>query len=235
MELRPIDIAKRLKISTSALRHYESWGLVPAPTRKKNGYRVYKEEHLAYFECIRAMYPAFDMKIVSKVMKNMQNNNLAEALWIVSEAEATLHQDKVMAMKTMAILETKQLDQLDKKLHKKWMTIGEVAEETGTPPSAIRHWEKEGLITPNRNPENGYRQYTATHIKQILVIRTLRTAIYSLEVIKEVIHELDHNNLDHARKIAHDSIHYLNQVKLGQLKGVYYLYRLAKKLKLLEE
>ncbi|GAE05615.1 transcriptional regulator, MerR family [Paenibacillus sp. JCM 10914] len=38
---KPIEIAKELHISTSALRHYESWGVVPAPERDKNGYRLY--------------------------------------------------------------------------------------------------------------------------------------------------------------------------------------------------
>jgi len=34
MELRPIDIAKKLDVGTSAMRHYEEWGIVPPAKRK---------------------------------------------------------------------------------------------------------------------------------------------------------------------------------------------------------
>lgn len=54
--LKPKDIAKELQISTSALRHYESWGVVPSPERSENGYRLYTQTHLAYFRCLRAMF-----------------------------------------------------------------------------------------------------------------------------------------------------------------------------------
>ncbi len=33
MELRPIDIAKKLDVGTSAMRHYEEWGIVPPAKR----------------------------------------------------------------------------------------------------------------------------------------------------------------------------------------------------------
>jgi len=60
--LKPIDIAKKLNISTSALRHYESWGIIPTVPRSSNGYREYTEEHVAYFQCIRAMLPGFSKR-----------------------------------------------------------------------------------------------------------------------------------------------------------------------------
>ncbi len=34
-----IEIAKKMNISTSALGHYESWGLIPKVVRAENGYR----------------------------------------------------------------------------------------------------------------------------------------------------------------------------------------------------
>lgn len=48
MKLRPIDIARKLNISTSTLRHYESWGMLPPVQRSASGYRIYTEEHAAY-------------------------------------------------------------------------------------------------------------------------------------------------------------------------------------------
>ena len=79
------------------------------------------------------------------------------------------------------------------------MTIGEVAELTNVESSAIRHWEKEGLITPDRNPENGYRLYTPSQVRQILLIRSLRRTVYYLESIKEIIQAVEHQSIEQAQ------------------------------------
>lgn len=39
------------------------------------------------------------------------------------------------------------------------MTIKEAEERTGLARSNIRFYEKEGLVQPERNPQNGYREY----------------------------------------------------------------------------
>ena len=113
MGIRPIDIAKKLGITTSALKHYEKWGIVPPAKRAPNGYRVYTEEHAAYFECIRAMFPGFGVDVTKQVMIKPQEKELDEALWIVNEVQANLRQDKVLAERTIRILETERLDVVD--------------------------------------------------------------------------------------------------------------------------
>lgn len=45
--IRPIDIAKRLNVSTRTLRSYETRGIIPATERLGTGYGIYTEEHLA--------------------------------------------------------------------------------------------------------------------------------------------------------------------------------------------
>ncbi|THF82321.1 hypothetical protein [Metabacillus sediminilitoris] len=67
------------------------------------------------------------------------------------------------------------------------------------------------------------------------MIRTLRTAVYSLDIIKEIIQELDQNNLEQARQFAQNSISYLNKINHDQFRGAHYLYQLCRKLNLLED
>lgn len=224
--MRPIDIAKKLNISTSALRHYESWGVLPPVERSDNGYRNYSELHFAYFECIRAMGEGFGMMKTVEVLKLLLNNNTDEALWVVNESQASLQRDKQMAEKTIEALDSKELDHLDQWGRRKWMSIGEVSKATSVPASAIRHWEKMGLITVSRNEENGYRVFRPTQIRQILIIGTLRTAVWSLDTIRKVIEELDHNNIEQARRIAKESLQFLNQINRNRMRGIKYLYRL---------
>ncbi|MCR8842256.1 MerR family transcriptional regulator [Paenibacillus sp. SC116] len=234
MKLRPIDIARKLNISTSALRHYEDWGIVPPIERGANGYRIYTEVHVAYFECIRALSAGFGMQLTADVMRKLQAEQMDAALWMVNESQASLYQDKLMAEKTIQLLDELEMDEWNTKGRTKWMTIGEISEETSIPTSVLRHWEQEGLITVERDPQNGYRRYNRSHIKRVLLIRSLRTAIYSLDTIKEALQGLDHNNIEQARKIAYDSLQHLHKMNKDQLRGTHYLYRLCKKLKLIE-
>lgn len=226
MKVRPIDIAKRLNISTSALRHYENWGILPPVERGINGYRIYTPIHIAYFECIRAMSPGFGVDTTVKVLRKLLHKEIDDALWIVNEAQASLHREKGMAEKTIKVLDSKELDNLDARGRRRWMTIGEVSKETSVPASAIRHWEKMGLISVSRDGDNGYRTFSPTQIRQILIIGTLRTAVWSLETIKKVIKELDHNNLEQARRVARESLQFLNNINRNRMRGIRYLYRL---------
>ncbi|SFJ66454.1 MerR family transcriptional regulator [Thermoflavimicrobium dichotomicum] len=233
MNIRPIDIARKLNISTSALRRYEKWGIVPPAERAANGYRMYTEEHVAYFECFRAMLPGFGMKITKEVLRKVQRKEVEDALWIVNQEQARLHQDKTMAEKTVRILENEELDKFELGGNRKWMTIGEVSAFTGASSSAIRHWEKEGLISLPRDQENGYRKFNRTQIRQIQMIRILRSANYPLEVIRQVLKEFGHNQIEVARRFARDSLDKLNYINRNQVRGIYYLYRLCSLLKLL--
>ena len=49
-------------------------------------------------------------------------------------------------------------------------TIHEVAALLNISTDAIRLYEKEGLVTPTRNPENGYRYYNTEQIHRIMGI-----------------------------------------------------------------
>ncbi|WP_203247545.1 MerR family transcriptional regulator [Sporosarcina beigongshangi] len=226
--MKPIEIARKLNISTSALRHYESWGIIPPVERAQNGYRMYTELHLAYFECIRAMAPGFGFELTSKALKKVLVKEVDDALWLVNEAQSSLHYDKKTAEKTIRILETEELEELDNSRKRKWMTIGEVSIETDIPSSAIRHWEMMGLLSPERDSDNGYRKFNRSLVRKVLMIRTLRSADYSLDTIKEVLIELDHHNVENARKVAQDSLHYLNQLNSNQFRGVHHLYTVCK-------
>lgn len=102
--MRGIDIAKKLNISTSALRHYESWGLVPKVEREKNGYRIYTVEHEAYFQCIRALLPGFGMELIKELMPLIIRGNKTEALWLVNQAQVKLHTEKETVQKRQKYL-----------------------------------------------------------------------------------------------------------------------------------
>lgn len=67
------------------------------------------------------------------------------------------------------------------------MTIKEVEAQTGLARSNIRFYEKEKLIHPGRNEQNGYRDYSQSDVQNLKRIAYLRTLGISIEDIRNVI------------------------------------------------
>jgi DNA-binding transcriptional MerR regulator len=232
--LKPIDIARKLNISTSALRHYESWGIIPEVKRSPNGYRIYTEEHVAYFECIRAMLPGFGMDLIKESLIKIQSKDVMAAILIINKAQHNLFSERMITEKTIELLESKEFDIPEFISKNEWMTIGEVSSIAKIPSTAIRHWERAGLITPPHDPINGYRRFNTSHLRQILFIRSLKKSVYFLDSIRSVIKELANNNIELVRKAARDSLICFDEISKHQLRGIHSLYSLCKKLDLLD-
>ena len=220
--MRGIDIAKKLNISTSALRHYESWGLVPKVERANNGYRIYTNEHEAYFQCIRALNAGFGMDLVKKIMPLIIEGHIQNALWLINKAQVDLYAERESIQKTIEILDSKELTELtdDSKYRGKHFTIGEVAKEANVSASAIRHWEKEGLLEPERHKESGFRIYSHSDIRRVFIIRTVQRVVYFLDIIREVLSDLDQNNIVQAKEMALQSQQFLDNALLDQVRGI---------------
>lgn len=231
MEIKPSEIARKLDVGTSALRHYEEWGIVPPAKRKANGYRIYTEEHEAYFQCIRAIYPGFGMKTVRKIMPLLQQKKFVEALWEINRIQADLYQRKSQAEQALEILEPNIMEDFLDKRKNKWFTIGEAAREINVPTSTLRHWEREGLITPRRNQENSYRAYNIEDIRQLLIIRTVQSSVYSLDRVRDFLAKWNHQDLSQIRKMNKDLLAHMDRQIEQQLRGAYYLYKLVELLK----
>ena len=67
------------------------------------------------------------------------------------------------------------------------MKIKEVENQTGITSHNIRFYEKEHLIFPQRNPMNGYREYTDADVKLLNRIKLLRILDISVSEIRECI------------------------------------------------
>lgn len=64
------------------------------------------------------------------------------------------------------------------------MNIKEVEKEVGIRKANIRYYEEQGLITPNRNSENNYRNYTREDIDCLEKIKGLRLLGITVAEIK---------------------------------------------------
>ena len=67
------------------------------------------------------------------------------------------------------------------------LTIGEAAERTGLEPSAIRYYERIGLL-PAPEREGGWRRYDAVAIRLLNAIQFAKQAGFSLGEIRNLFH-----------------------------------------------
>lgn len=228
MTMRPVDIAKRLKVSTTTLRHYEAFGMIPEVKRSSSGYRIYTSEHIAYFICIRDMMHGFILSEIAVILKLVITNQVDDALWIVNKAQASLQMDKTVCDKI------KQRFLLKKRTDMKIKySIDAVSKATGIVPSTIRYWDNIGLITASRSKENNYRTFTQKHMDEILIVQTLKFAMqargekYAVEQIRKELHAFDSEDTDKISAIIESIEHHLATLNRSQIRSIAALYHLC--------
>lgn len=69
------------------------------------------------------------------------------------------------------------------------MNIKQAQQLSGVSRQNIRFYEREGLIHPDRNPENDYREYTHEDVHTLKLIRVMRMLDMPLEQIKALLQE----------------------------------------------
>lgn len=228
MTMRPIDIARRLRVSTTMLRHYEDLGIIPPVMRTPNGYRIYTDEHIAYFICIREMMHGFTLSEIAKMLKQVLENKHDEALWIANKAQSVLQNDKYVCEQIRLRFLRKKKTTVPKEF-----TIDAVSKITGIIPSTIRYWDKIGLISASRCAANNYRTFAQTHIDEILMIQALKLAMlargekYAVEQIRKEMHELSFTDTGKISAIVAGIEKHLAALNRAQIRSIYALYSLC--------
>lgn len=67
------------------------------------------------------------------------------------------------------------------------MNIKEAEERTGITKQNIRFYEKKGLLSPQRNQENSYREYTQEDVETLMRIKAFRKLDISIENIQKIL------------------------------------------------
>jgi DNA-binding transcriptional MerR regulator len=67
------------------------------------------------------------------------------------------------------------------------LTIGKVARHVGIQPSAIRYYERQGMVQPTVRGANGYRRYSEDAVKLLLFVKRAQSLGITLIVIKPLL------------------------------------------------
>ena len=229
MRLRPIDIARSLRVSTTMLRHYEEFGMIPAVMRSSSGYRIYTQEHVAYFVCIREMMHGFTMTEIGRMLEPVMGNRIDEALWMANHAQVKLQMDRIVCENIRKrFLQKKARTKMEKEY-----TIDAVSKATGIIPSTIRYWDNIGLISANRCADNNYRTFTQKNMDEILMIQALKLATrakgekYAVEQIRKTMEQFDFDHTDHIASIVLSIENHLSRLNRAQIRSISALYKLC--------
>jgi MerR family transcriptional regulator, redox-sensitive transcriptional activator SoxR len=69
------------------------------------------------------------------------------------------------------------------------LTIGEVSHRSGFPPSALRYYEREGLLRTTRT-SGGQRRYERSVLRRLAFIRAARTIGVGLDEVRDALDQL---------------------------------------------
>lgn len=192
--MRTSEIAKLAQVHPNTVRLYEEWGFISPAPRKANGYRDYSELHLKQMLIARLAFRQEFIqnnlrKKATKIVKLSGCQQFKKCLHEAILYLAYLQIEYDYALKAIETVE--QLLRDESKLisdktysHKSAAAIMHLTEET------LRNWERNGLFSVERNSQNR-RIYTERDLQKLLVIRTLRSAHFSIASIAHLFHEIE--------------------------------------------
>ena len=101
------------------------------------------------------------------------------------------------------------------------LTIGRVARNVGVRPSAIRFYERQGIVQPAARGANGYRLYSNDAVKLLLFIKRARALGITLEEINRLLHLVSQGQqpCDHVKQVARSHLREVDQ-KIRELKAL---------------
>ncbi len=185
--LRPVDLARRHGLSAQAVRNYEAAGVLPEAERTEHGYRSYTPLHAQALRAFLALVPAHGHQAATSIMQAVGQGRIEDALALIDDSHVRLLDDR----RTLQAVEGALRDLSPLPQGRDGDTfIGPLATRLGIRPATLRKWERAGLVQPRRDPQTGYRVYSAADVRDARLVHQLRRGGYLLEQIAPVIAQI---------------------------------------------
>jgi DNA-binding transcriptional MerR regulator len=182
-QLRPIDLARRHGLSTQAIRNYEAAGILPDAERTPHGYRTYTPLHAHALRAFLALVPGHGHQTAASIMQAINRDATEDALRLIDESHAQLLDDR----RTLQAVEAALRDLEPVPVERGDTFVGPLSRRLGIRPATLRKWERAGVVQPRRDPQTGYRVYSAADVRDALLAHQLRRGGYLLEQISALI------------------------------------------------
>jgi DNA-binding transcriptional MerR regulator len=147
-------------------------------------------------QAARTMIAGYGWERALEIMRAAHQGDLAAMMAGVDARHAALAQrrqeiDNVLtALQALRRMEAEQEVPVHTRRGQPALTVGEAARVVGVRPSAIRFWETQGLLQPERDRESRYRRYRPEQVRRLHVVVLLRNGGYGFDAIRSVLTEL---------------------------------------------
>ena len=181
--MRPVDLAREHDLSTQAIRNYEDAGILPAAERTRSGYRTYTALHAQALRAFLGLVSGHGHQTASAIMQAVNRGAIDDALRLIDESHGQLLDDR----RALEVVEATLGDLVPVPQERGDTFIGPLARRLGLRPATLRKWENAGLVQPRRDPQTGYRVYSAADVRDARLAHQLRRGGYLLEQIAPLI------------------------------------------------
>jgi DNA-binding transcriptional MerR regulator len=181
--LRPVDLARGHGLSTQAVRNYEAAGILPAADRTAHGYRAYTPRHAQALRAFLALVPGHGHRAATSILQAVNQGAVEEALRVIDESHGQLLDDR----DTLQAVEAALRDLTPIPPERGDSFVGPLARRLGIKPATLRKWECAGVVQPRRDPQTGYRVYSAADVRDAFLAHQLRRGGHPLERIAPMI------------------------------------------------
>ena len=176
--------------STQQVRDLERLGAIPVAARASNGYRRYQQRHIVALRAYRALAAAIGPVPARRLMPVLLAGALDEAADAIDNLHAAIARDRALVREARRGLDAVLADSTEPFEERDAMTIGELAQALGVRASALRHWEHEGLVHPDRALGSGSRHYNARAITEARIVAALRSGGYPVPPIARILGQI---------------------------------------------
>ncbi|UDK95963.1 MerR family transcriptional regulator [Lysinibacillus sphaericus] len=195
--MRTSEIAQLVQVHPNTVRIYEEWKFISPVPRKENGYREYSYLHLIQMKIARLAFRQEFIqsnlrKKATKIVLLSGSERFKECLHAAQSYLSFLQTEydyALKAVKTVEHLLQNQPTSTETFSHKTVASMLQLTEET------LRNWERNNLFTVKRNTQNR-RIYSERDIQKLLIIRTLRSAHFSITSIANLFREMEQSKED---------------------------------------
>jgi DNA-binding transcriptional MerR regulator len=203
--LRTSDVARATGWSVQQVRDLEALGVLPPAGRSSNGYRTFGDEHVLALRAYRGLATAVGPVVARAVLREVRTLPLPDAAARVGALHVTLARERDEALVARRALLAIRAeggptgeggpsanvpagaagDEDDV------LTITGLAAALGVRASTLRHWEREGLVAPERVATragtHGARAYPPAAVREARITAALRSAGYPVPAVRETI------------------------------------------------
>ncbi|MRG59529.1 MerR family transcriptional regulator [Agromyces sp. CFH 90414] len=184
------DLGRLVGYSTQQVRDLERLGVLPAAERAANGYRRFGEPHLVAIQAYRALAAAVGPVEARRLMPALLPAPVDEAAELVDDLHASIARERANVRAARSGLDVVLAETEAPFDDRDAMTVGELAQALGVRASALRHWEQEGLVHPDRTRPSRARRYDARAIAEARIVAALRAGGYGIPAIARVLGDL---------------------------------------------